>query len=190
MLLPLSKQVPGDGRGSFASLEAFAHRHSTQDRVEIRWEQTSVTQFAGIPGLTRPQPRGQPDVAAYLARRTAEGKTKAEIIRCLKRLLAREVWAHLRPLRQARTTSNSPLDSYRSNNALMETINGLYKAECIRSTVFHDGPYKTVADVEYATAGWVDWYNNRRLHSTLGNVPPIEYEQAHYAALNREPQPV
>ncbi len=45
----------------------------------------------------------------------------------------------------------------------METINGLYKAECIRTTVFHDGPYKTIADVEYATAGWVDWYNVRRL---------------------------
>ena len=57
-------------------------------------------------------------------------------------------------------------DAY--DNALMETINGLYKAECIRTTVFHDGPYKTIADVEYATAGWVDWYNNRRLHSSLG----------------------
>jgi transposase InsO family protein len=78
-------------------------------------------------------------------------------------------------------------DAY--DNALMETINGLYKAECIRTRVFHDGPYKTLADVEYATAGWVDWYNNRRLHSTLGNVPPAEYEHAHYAALNREPQP-
>jgi len=74
-------------------------------------------------------------------------------------------------------------------NALAETINGLYKAECIRTTVFHDGPYKTIADVEYATAGWVDWYNARRLHGSLGNVPPIEYEQAHYAALNPEPQP-
>jgi hypothetical protein len=39
----------------------------------------------------------------------------------------------------------------------METINGLFKAECIRTTVFHAGPYKTLADVEYATAGWVDW---------------------------------
>jgi putative transposase len=78
-------------------------------------------------------------------------------------------------------------DAY--DNALMETINGLYKAECIRTRVFHDGPYKTIADVEYATAGWVDWYNNRRLHSTLGNVPPAEYEQAHYAALTPEPQP-
>jgi len=78
-------------------------------------------------------------------------------------------------------------DAY--DNALMETINGLYKAECIRTTVFHDSPYKTIADVEYATAGWVEWYNNRRLHSTLGNVPPVEFEQAHYATLNREPQP-
>lgn len=78
-------------------------------------------------------------------------------------------------------------DAY--DNALMETINGLFKTECIRTTVFHDGPYKTIADVEYATAGWVDWYNTRRLHSTLGYVPPVEYEQAHYAALTPEPQP-
>jgi putative transposase len=78
-------------------------------------------------------------------------------------------------------------DAY--DNALMETINGLYKAECIRTTVFHDGPYKTIAEVEYATAGWVDWYNTRRLHSSLGYVPPAEFEQAHYATLNREPQP-
>lgn len=78
-------------------------------------------------------------------------------------------------------------DAY--DNALMETINGLYKAECIRTTVFHDGPYKTIADVEFATAGWVDWYNTRRLHSSLGYVPPAEFEHAHYEALNREPQP-
>ena len=71
----------------------------------------------------------------------------------------------------------------------METINGLYKAECIRTTVFHDSPYRTIGDVEYATAGWVEWYNNRRLHSSLGYVPPVEFEQAHYATLTREPQP-
>lgn len=76
------------------------------------------------------------------------------------------------------------------DNALMETVIGLYKTECIRTTVFHAGPYKTLADVEYATAGWVDWYNNRRLHGTLGMIPPTEYEQAHYAALTREQQPV
>jgi transposase InsO family protein len=79
-------------------------------------------------------------------------------------------------------------DAY--DNALMETINGLYKAECIRTTVFHHGPYKTLADVEYATAGWVDWYNQRRLHSSLGMISPTEFETAHYATLNREPQPV
>ena len=78
-------------------------------------------------------------------------------------------------------------DAY--DNALMETINGLYKAECIRTTVFHDGPYRTLADVEFATAGWVDWFNTRRLHSSLGYATPAEFEQAHYADLNREPQP-
>jgi putative transposase len=78
-------------------------------------------------------------------------------------------------------------DAY--DNALMEGIIGLFKTECIRTAVFHDGTYKTLADVEYATAGWVDWYNNRRLHSTLGMIPPIESEHAHYAALNTEPQP-
>lgn len=78
-------------------------------------------------------------------------------------------------------------DAY--DNALMETINGLYKTECIRTTVFHDGPYKTITDVEYATAGWVDWYNNRRLHGSLGMVSPKQYEDDYYAARNREPQP-
>jgi len=78
-------------------------------------------------------------------------------------------------------------DAY--DNALMETINGLYKAECIRTTVFHDGPYKTIADVEFAAAGWVDWYNTRRLRSSLGYVSPAEFEQAHYATLTREPHP-
>jgi putative transposase len=75
------------------------------------------------------------------------------------------------------------------DNALMETIIGLFKAECIRTTVFHQGPYKTLVDVEDATAGWVHWYNNRRLHGSIGMVPPVEYEQAHYAALTPEMQP-
>lgn len=78
-------------------------------------------------------------------------------------------------------------DAY--DNALIETINGLYKAECVRTTIFHDGPYKTIADVEFATAGWVDWYNHRRLHGSLGMVSPDEYEAAYYAALTREPLP-
>lgn len=78
-------------------------------------------------------------------------------------------------------------DAY--DNALMECVNGLYKTECIRTTVFHDGPYRAIRDVEWATAGWVDWYNNRRLHSSLGYRTPAEAEQAHYATLNREPPP-
>jgi putative transposase len=76
------------------------------------------------------------------------------------------------------------------DNGLMEGVVGLYKTECIRTTIFHDGPYRTIADIEYATAGYVNWYNERRLHGTLGMVPPVEFEQAHYATLNREPQPV
>jgi transposase InsO family protein len=77
-----------------------------------------------------------------------------------------------------------------NDNALMECVICLYKTECVRTTVFHSSPYRTIGEVEYATAGWVDWYNNRRLHSTLGMTTPMEFEQAHYAALNREPQPV
>ena len=79
-------------------------------------------------------------------------------------------------------------DAY--DNALMESIIGLYKAECVDTDIFHPGPYKSLGDVEYATAGWVDWYNNRRLHSSLGYLPPIEFEQAHHAALKPEVQPV
>ena len=78
-------------------------------------------------------------------------------------------------------------DAY--DNALMETVNGLFKTECIRTTVFHPGPFRTLSDVEYATAGWVDWYNNRRLHGSLGMLTPIEFETLHYEALNREPEP-
>jgi transposase InsO family protein len=78
-------------------------------------------------------------------------------------------------------------DAY--DNALMETINGLYKAECIRTTVFHHGPYRSLADVEQATSRWVDWYNHDRLHSSLGMMSPVDFEDAHYATLNRGSRP-
>ena len=58
---------------------------------------------------------------------------------------------------------------------------------CINTTDFHAGPYGTIADVKYATAGWVDWYKERRLHGSLGMLSPAEYEHAHYTTLNPEP---
>ena len=65
-------------------------------------------------------------------------------------------------------------DSY--DNALAETINGLYKTEVIRRR----GPWRNVDDVEYATLVWVDWFNNRRLLEPIGYVPPAEFEAAYY----------
>src|SRR6185295_8661828 len=68
-------------------------------------------------------------------------------------------------------------DSY--DNALAETINGLYKAEVIHRR----GPWRSLEAVEYATLEWVDWFNNRRLLEPIGHVPPAEAEAAYYAAL-------
>jgi len=68
-------------------------------------------------------------------------------------------------------------DSY--DNALAETINGLYKTEVIR----HRGPWRTIEDVEFATLEWVDWFNNRRLLEPIGNIPPAEFEMAYYRQL-------
>ena len=62
------------------------------------------------------------------------------------------------------------------DNALAESFNGLYKAELIR----HDGPWQGLDDVEYATLGYVDWFNHRRLHGELGLVPPAEFEAAYH----------
>jgi transposase InsO family protein len=65
-------------------------------------------------------------------------------------------------------------DSY--DNALAETINGLYKTEVIH----HQGPWKNMEPVEYATLVWVDWFNNRRLLEPIGNIPPVELENRYY----------
>lgn len=70
-------------------------------------------------------------------------------------------------------------DAY--DNALMESINGLYKTECIGSRIFTPQRLESIVDVELATMSWVQWYNTRRLHSTLGMVPPAEYEEAYWA---------
>jgi len=65
------------------------------------------------------------------------------------------------------------------DNALAETVNGLYKTELIRGP--DQGPWRSIDDVELATLGWVHWYNTQRLHGYLNDVPPVEYEEAHYA---------
>ena len=67
-------------------------------------------------------------------------------------------------------------DSY--DNALAETINGLYKAEVIHRR----GPWRNFEAVEYATLEWVDWFNHRRLLEPIGNIPPAEAEELYYAA--------
>lgn len=78
-------------------------------------------------------------------------------------------------------------DAY--DNALAESTIGLFKTEAMaKNNPFHVGPFKTIADVEYATAGWVDWYNNRRLHTSIGDIPPAEFEVNYYAA-TLTPQP-
>jgi putative transposase len=69
-------------------------------------------------------------------------------------------------------------DSY--DNALAETINGLYKAEVIHRR----GPWRSFEAVEYATLEWVDWFNNRRLLEPIGNIPPAEAEAQYYAMLD------
>ncbi len=68
-------------------------------------------------------------------------------------------------------------DSY--DNALAETINGLYKAEVIHRR----GPWRSFEAVEFATLTWVDWFNKRRLLEPIGNIPPAEAEERYYAML-------
>ena len=68
-------------------------------------------------------------------------------------------------------------DSY--DNALAETINGLYETEVIR----HRGPWRNIDEVEFVTLEWVDWFNNRRLLEPIGNIPPAEFEMAYYRQL-------
>ncbi|MBT6501608.1 MAG: IS3 family transposase [Deltaproteobacteria bacterium] len=71
-------------------------------------------------------------------------------------------------------------DSY--DNAMAETINGLYKTEVIRTK----GPWKSIEDVEYATLEWVSWFNHRRLLEPIGNIPPAEFENMYYEQMAGE----
>ena len=70
------------------------------------------------------------------------------------------------------------------DNALMESAIGLYKTELIKRR----GPWRKLADVELATAEWVDWYNHRRIHTAIGHRPPAEHETAYYAQHQPEPR--
>ena len=72
-------------------------------------------------------------------------------------------------------------DSY--DNALAETIIGLYKAEVIHRR----GPWRNLDEVEYATLEWVDWFNNRRLLEPIGNMPPAEYEAPYHLSASQMP---
>ena len=93
---------------------------------------------------------------------------------------------------RSRTPSGSPKpgiepsvgsvgDSY--DNALAETINGLYKAEVIHRR----GPWRNFEAIEFATLEWVDWFNNRRLLEPIGFIPPAEAEERYFARLNDKP---
>ena len=77
------------------------------------------------------------------------------------------------------TSVGSVGDSY--DNALAETINGLYKAE----VVHRRGPWRSLEAVEFATLEWVDWFNNRRLLEPIGYVPPAEAERCYYQSLGQ-----
>ena len=75
------------------------------------------------------------------------------------------------------TSVGSRGDSY--DNALAETVNGLYKTELVRA----QGPWRTADQVELATAAWVAWWNDQRLHSACGDIPPAEFEAAYHQRL-------
>jgi len=72
-------------------------------------------------------------------------------------------------------------DAY--DNALAETINGLFKAEVI----WKRGPWRNLEAVEYATLEWVHWFNNVRLLQPIGDIPPVEFEQAYYSGIQALP---
>lgn len=72
------------------------------------------------------------------------------------------------------------------DNAMAESVIGLYKAECVRP----EGPWRGVDDLELGTLNWVHWFNETRLHSSIGYVPPVEFEAAYYRQINAQQQPL
>lgn len=74
-------------------------------------------------------------------------------------------------------------DSY--DNALAESVVGLYKTECVKI----DGPFRNADDLELATLSWVHWFNENRLHSSIGYLTPIEKENEYYREMKPQSQP-
>ncbi|GAB5125220.1 hypothetical protein ECPV1252_45290 [Escherichia coli] len=89
--------------------------------------------------------------------------------------------AYTRRLKEAGllASTGSTGDSY--DNAMAESINGLYKEE-----VIHRKSWENRTEVELATLTWVDWYNNRLLLESLGHIPPSEAEKAYYASIGND----
>lgn len=81
----------------------------------------------------------------------------------------------------AQPSAGSVGDSY--DNALAETVIGLFKTEVIRPR----GPWRSLDAVEYATLEWVDWFNHRRLLEPIGNIPPAEHEASYYQSTSQLP---
>ena len=81
----------------------------------------------------------------------------------------------------SRATHHQKLAGQSYDNALAETINGLYKTELIKPRK----PWRTIEEVELATAEWVDWFNHRRLYAYCGDIPPVDLEAAYYAQHRR-----
>ena len=84
------------------------------------------------------------------------------------RYLASQIWREIGAVRSV----GSKGDSY--DNAAAEAVNSLYKKELIN----REGPWEDAGQVTVATAEWVSWYNDDRLHPACGNIPPAEYENA------------
>jgi len=120
---------------------------------------------------------------AYVARRTADGRTKPEIIRCLKRYVAREIWALLKPLRQPAVELAPPVDGYRSINALMENFFSTLRTELVYRT-----SWRTPDEAENALFAYIDgWYNTKRIQARLGWLSPNEDAAAWHAQTDDHP---
>jgi hypothetical protein len=120
---------------------------------------------------------------AYVERRTADGLSKKDIIRCLKRYLARELFQLLPDTRADRApapvaqAAQIDVTIYRSINAVAESFWESLKRECVQGRVF-----ATRAEARRAIFRWFNWYNASRLHSTLNDVAPLEWEQRYRQA--------